>query len=285
MNTVPYASISGNEFLLFQDYVLKLCGISIPPEKAYLFETRLSKLMMDAGVETFHEYHAFLKTQDDPGLRQRIINAITTIETLWFRDEPVWACMEQIVLPRLVADLASGKKKRVRVWSAAASTGQEAYSAVMCVDKYLKKNPGISLSHFEFIATDISTKVLEIATRGRYDRISIARGLNEAYRTEYFTHIDAAWELDPRIRDAVTFRQFDLQNEYHQFGAFDIILCRYVLIYFPDHIKMKTVKKMCGALTGDGVLFIGNYALFDIFKDDFDANHFRNISYYTKRMG
>ena len=285
MNNVLYASISENEFLLFQEYVLKLCGINIPPEKAYLLETRLSKLMMDAGVETFHEYYKFLKKKDDPGLRQKIINAITTNETLWFRDEAVWSCMEQIVLPKLVADLASGKKKQVRVWSAAASTGQEAYSAVMCVDNYLKKSPGVSLSNFEFTATDISTKVLEIAKRGRYDKISITRGLSEGYRTKYFTHTEAAWELDPRIRDAVTFKQFDLQNDYHQFGVFDVIFCRYVLIYFSDSIKMETIKKMYGALTNDGVLFIGNYVLFDIFNGTFDANHFKNINYYTKRTG
>ena len=284
MNTVLYGSISENEFLLFQEYVLKLCGISIPPEKAYLLETRLSKLMMDAGAETFFEYYNILKTNDDPGLRQKIINAITTNETLWFRDEAIWACMEQIVLPKLVADLRSGKKKRARIWSAAASTGQEAYSAVMCVDNYLKKNPSVPLSSFEFTATDISTKVLEIAKRGRYDKISIARGLSEGYRTKYFTHIDAAWELDQKIRDAVTFKQFDLQNDYHQFGVFDVIFCRYVLIYFPDSIKMKTIKKMRDALTGDGVLFIGNYVLFDIFSDIFDVNQYKNMTYYTKRL-
>jgi chemotaxis protein methyltransferase CheR len=285
MNTALYGSISENEFMLFQEYVLKLCGISIPPEKAYLFETRLSKLMMDAGAETFYEYYKILKANDDLGQRQKIINAITTNETLWFRDEPIWACMEQIILPKLVADLTSGKKTRVRIWSAAASTGQEAYSAVMCVDNYLKKNPGVSLTSFEFTATDISTRVLEIAKRGRYDKISITRGLHETHRTMYFTHIDGAWELDPRIRAAVTFKQFDLQNDYHQFGVFDVILCRYVLIYFPDDIKMETIKKILGALTSDGVLFIGNYVLFDIIADTFDANHFKNITYYTKRLG
>ena len=280
-----YSSTSEEEFHLFREYIKNSCGICIPPEKAYLIETRLSKLMIDAGAETFSEFFKVITTNINYPMHQKIINAITTNETLWFRDENPWKYLEEVALPKMVDDISSGKKKRIRIWSAASSTGKEIYSTAMCVHNYLEKNPtpGVRLSDFEFFATDISMRVLDIAKKGRYDNISITRGLSDYYREKYFAQNESAWDIDEKIKEAVSFAHFNLQNSYQRFGLFDLIFCRYVLIYFADDLKQEIIKKMHGALTDGGVLFTGNYALYDLFEDFFDINHYENATYYTKK--
>jgi len=278
-------SINEEEFELFKNYIEKKSGITIPPEKAYLIETKLSKLMLDAGAESFKEYYDYIVSHPDPAKAEEIVNAITINETMWFRDGTPWKVLEQEVLPRLVNELVSGKKIKARIWFAASSTGQEAYSTVMCVDDYLKRNkiPGIELSSFDFYATDISTRVLNLAKKGRYDKISIMRGLSDYYKVNYFESTDSAWNIDPKIRDAVRFEKFNLQDSFRYYGLYDIIFCRYVLIYFSDQLKKEIVAKMYDSLAEDGILFTGNYVLYDLFKEDFEARHYENLTYYIKK--
>lgn len=278
-------SISEHEFDLFKGYIAEKSGILIPKEKAYLIETRLSKLMLDAGTESFSEFYRFITAKKDPLMPQKIIDAITTNETMWFRDEAPWKVLEELILPGLVDKLAAGRVSKVRIWSAAVSTGQEVYSAAMCVDDYLSRRPvkGVSLSDFEFFATDISSRVLEIAKNGRYDKISIMRGLSDYYKTKYFDNTGSVWNLTPKIKDAVTFKHFNLKNSFSEFGTFDIIFCRYVFIYFSDDLKREIISKIKDSLADGGVLFTGNYVLYDLFSDGFDANYYGNMTYYTKK--
>ena len=279
------ASISEDEFLLFKNYIAENSGIIIPPEKSYLLETRLSKYMADAGADSFGEFYDFLISDKDPSMPQKIINAVTINETQWFRNGAPWKVLEELLLPALVNKLASGKKSRVRIWCTAVSTGEEIYSTVMCIEKYLreKRVVGIDLSNFDFFATDISSHVLDIAKKGRYGRISIMRGLDNFYKSKYFAENGSAWDIDPKIRDAVRFERFNLQNSFRAFGLFDIIFCRYVLIYFSDALKKEIIKKMHASLVDDGVIFTGNYVFFDLFEEKFNANHYDNLTYYSKK--
>ena len=278
-------SINEHEFMLFRNYIAKVSGILISPDKAYLVETRLSKLMLDAGAASFEEFYNHVISSNDPAMSQKIINAITVNETMWFRDNMPWNVLERVLMPSFVEDILSGKKSKIRIWSAAVSTGQEIYSAVMCVDDYLTKNniKGVSLSDFEFFATDISSRVLDMAKKGRYDKISIMRGLNEYYRTKYFNNVDSGWEINSRIKDAVRFERFNLQESYDGFGVLDVIFCRYVLIYFSDELKKEIAGKMYNALADEGSLFTGNYVLYDLFKNDFDTKPYGNSTYFTKK--
>lgn len=278
-------SISAEEAERFSALIRKHCGLVVPPEKSYLFETRLSKMMIDAGAENFSEFYDYILSADSASLIQKIINALVTNETFWFRDGSPWKVLNESILPRLVGELRAGKKRRVRIWCAAVSTGQEAYSTVMCVDDYLTKNQinDVGLSSFEFIATDISSKVLDIAKKGRYDAISIVRGLSDYYKKKYFAYDQAAWNLEAKIRDRVKFQRFNLQDSYTQFGLFDVIFCRYVLIYFAQENKKEILSKMSGSLADDGVLFTGNYALYDLFEENLQARHYENATYYTKK--
>jgi len=282
---LSHIPITEKEYILFSNFIAENTGIVIPYEKAYIFETRLAKFLVDAEVDSLDELYRYLIKSKDPLFRQKIINSITTNETKWFRDEAPWKVLEEKLLPGLVDDLMSGKKTKVRIWSAAASTGQEIYSTVMCVDNYLRINniKDISLNDFEFFATDISSQILDIAKKGRYDRISIMRGLNDHYKKNYFTSSGSVWYIDPKIFNAVKFEHFNLMNSYQSFGLFDIILCRYVLIYFSDALKSEIAAKMYDSLLDKGVLFTGNYAIYELFRDNFDADYYGNLTYYIKK--
>jgi chemotaxis protein methyltransferase CheR len=278
-------SITEYEFSLFQSYIAKISGIIIPPEKAYLVETRLSKLMLDAGAESFVGFYEYVMSGKNPAMPQKIIDVMTINETMWFRDAMPWSVLENVALPALVQGFRAGRKTKIRVWCSAVSTGQEVYSVVMCVDNYLKTNgiKDVTLADFNFFATDISTRVLDIAKKGRYDKISIMRGLSDGYKSNYFTNNGLAWDIDPAVRNAVRFERFNLQDSYAAFGSFDIIFCRYVLIYFDDDLKREIAGKMRNALADGGILFTGNYVLYDLFRDDFEAHQYGNSTYFTKR--
>ena len=241
--------------------------------------------MFEVGAESFTDFYVYIMSNPDQGLSEKIVNAITINETMWFRDQAPWKVLEEHVLPQLVDDIRSGKKNRGRIWSAAVSTGQEIYSTVMCVDNYLEKRgiKDVSLDNFEFIATDIAGPILDIAKHGRYDKVSIMRGLDDYYKMKYFAQSGSVWDIDPRIRDAVRFERFNLQNNFALFGTFDVIFCRYVLIYFSEEFKKAVIKKLYHALASDGVLFTGNYVLYELFKDDFESMHYENLTYFTKQ--
>ena len=277
-------SINEKEFTLIRDYITGISGIVISPEKAYLIETRLTKLMLDYGAETFHEFHKKVLINSGIDVAQKVIDAITINETFWFRDASLWKCFEQEVLPGLIKEITSGRKEKVRIWSAAVSTGQEAYSIAMCIDNYLvqKKIKDVKLSDFEIVATDISNRVLGIAGLGRYDKISMTRGISGYYKARYFESNGSVWDIDPEIKSAVRFRRLDLRSNYKVIGEFDVIFCRYVLIYFPNDLKKRIASKMHKALNEGGVLFTGNYVVYDLFRDNYNVKTFENITYYSK---
>jgi len=141
----------------------------------------------------------------------------------------------------------------------------------------------VSLKNFDFFATDISSHVLEIAKKGRYDKISIMRGLNEQYKIDYFLNNGSVWTINPEICNAVKFLKFNLMDDYQVFGLFDIIFCRYVLIYFSDELKTEIAAKMNYSLLDNGVLFTGNYVIYDLFRNNYDAEYYGNMSYYIKK--
>jgi len=277
--------IKESEYRLFRDYIAKNSGIVIPEEKTYLLETRLSKHMAQAGIDSFGKFYDYIIADKSRQVMQKIINAITTNETKWFRDAEPWSILENFILPSLINDLTTGRKKRIRIWSAASSSGQEIYSTVMCVDNYLSHNNilGVKLSDFDFFATDISGDVLEIAKKGRYDKISMARGLSDYYKDKYFTQNGNAWDINDKIKNAVTFAPFNLQNSFNNFEKFDIIFCRYILIYFSDELKEEIVQKMYDVLNDEGIVFTGIYALLDVFLKYFESNSFGNTTYYLKK--
>ena len=279
------SEMSSKEFLLMQKFIQDQCGISLGQEKAYLIESRLTKLLIDSGLSSFEELYVKICSKSDPSITEKVIDAITTNETLWFRDKIPWYILEDVLLPVYIKEIQEGKRSRVRIWSAASSTGQEPYSTAMCIDNYLQRN-GISdvkLSNFEIIATDISHTVLQIARLAKFDSISIMRGLDDSYKNKYFKNEGRIWSLDEKIKNAVHFQQFNLQNSFLLLGKFDVIFARYVIIYFSDELKREIMNKIAQALNPQGVFIIGSSELFNDYKDHYTmANHKSGVYYRIK---
>lgn len=278
-------NISSKEFALMQRYIEEECGISIGNDKAYLIESRLSSMLGEFNCSSYEELYHLIYTKKDRRVSERVIDAITTNETLWFRDKTPWIILEKVLLPQYIKDLESGKRDRIRIWSAGCSTGQEPYSTAMVIHNFLDIR-GLKekfLPKFEIVATDISSTVLEVAKKGRYDSISIMRGMPASYRDKYFKREGRVWILDDEIRNMVDFRQFNLQNSFVLLGKFHIIFCRYVMIYFSSDLKDELVSKFSMALKDSGILFIGSSEMLSVYREYFDMEQYEGGVYYRKK--
>ncbi len=266
-----------------RDYIEESCGIHITHEKIYLMETRLTTLMIECGCESFFELYK--KSQEDKTLkiRDRIIDAMTTNETLWFRDESPFAIMEEVVLDQMKERLLSGKQQKVRIWCAASSTGQEPFSLSIVIHEYLQKNHSLRKDQFEILATDISPTVLYLAMAGRYDHIAITRGLSDRLKERYFKRNNRVWELDSTIKNMVRFKKFNLQDEFAILGTQDIVFCRNVLIYFSDAFKKDVLKRISRVLRPQGYLFLGASESLINYSSDYDMlRDSRGLFYQVK---
>ncbi len=277
------SAMTSNDFNALSQYIERACGIHLAPEKAYLIETRLTKLMALSGCETFGEFHRLAESGKDPGLPEKIINAITTNETLWFRDEHPFKNLAEKVLPGLAERVQRGELARIRIWSAAAATGQEPYSLAMTIHEYCQRDPRLKPGNIEIVATDISSAALTIAKAGRYDGLAITRGLPEPMKLKYFTQDGRVWQLKPEILASVQFRRFNLQDSPAELGRFDIVFARYVLIYFTDDLKRKIIDRFAGQLAPQGCLFLGGTESLRGLSERFAIENQASGAYYRKQ--
>lgn len=275
-------NLSSEEFSLMKRYIEDKCGILISEDKAYLIESRLSKLLIDFKCNTFEEFYKLIYENKDEGITERIIDAITTNETLWFRDRKPWDILENVLMPQYVDQLRKNKKDKVRIWSAGCSTGQEPYTVAMIIDNYLSKNniSDVSISQFEIVATDISGSIIELAKAARYDAISIMRGLPEFYKNKYFEKQGRIYILKDNIKKMVKFYKFNLQKSFIFLGNFDLIYCRYVTIYFSDILKEDILKRIGLALQDKGKLFLGSSEIYFNFNVYYDKKEYMGSVYY-----
>ncbi len=245
------------EFQALRDLVEKWSGIAMASNKAYLIETRLHGLIQQCGAGSYADFIGQLQSDKDPALRDQVIDLMTTNETLWFRDRHPFTIFEQDLIPEYVQQLRSGKRRQVRIWSAACSTGQEPYSLAMVWRERMRAIPDLNRARLEILASDISLSALRLAKRARYENVAMSRGLDRSYRDRYFKQEGRVWSLDPDIVGMVKLKKINLQDSFTGLGRFDVILCRNVAIYFADDFKRELFGKLANALTPDGVLFLG----------------------------
>ena len=243
-----------NEYLAFCDYLEKSSGITLGNNKAYLVKNRLHPILEAHGVHTLTDAMKKIQSGNDPKLKLEIIDAMTTNETSWFRDQYPFEYLNDELLPKL-----TGKRMTTpRIWSAACSYGHEAYSMSIVIEEFLMKNPGAFPMGIQIVATDISSKVIKSAAAAEFDRLSIARGLSEERKKKYFKSIgNETYKLNERIRSRVRFQNLNLLESYATLGKFDIIFCRNVLIYFSNENKSSIMEKFAKSLNHDGVLILG----------------------------
>jgi len=249
-------AITPNEFKLLRDLIEQSCGIALGEEKAYLIETRLVGLMAENGCEDYGSFYRLVARDPDNRLRDKIVDAMTTNETLWFRDLHPFLILRDKLLPPLAAELKAGNRFRIRIWSGASSTGQEAYSIAMTIHEFCRENPALRPDQFEIMGSDISPSALFLAKAGRYDEASLARGLGTERRDRFFHPDGRVWVVNDELKRMVTFRKFNLQDSMEPLGHFDIIFLRYVCIYFSDPFKRQIYQGIASLLAPEGHLVI-----------------------------
>lgn len=276
--------ISPEEFLLIRDYIEKHCGIHLTNDKVYLVETRLTTLMIEQGCKSFGELYNKAVTDKTYSLRDKIIEAITTNETFWFRDLHPFGILNEVLFNKFAEEIVSGNRTKIKVWCCACSTGQEPYSIAMTFLDLLRKNPSLSAEHIEIVATDISSTVLFLGKLGRYDSLAITRGLAEDFKERYFEKGEKVWTIKDKVKQMVTFRKLNLQENFSLIGRQDIIFCRNILIYFSIDFKQNILKRIATLLRPDGYLFLGASESIIMYTDEYEMmRHAMGLYYQVKK--
>lgn len=234
--------------------VSDLCGIYLDESKDYLIENRLADLLKRHGCESYVAL-AQKARAGDRAVKTDIVNAITTNETLWFRDTSPFEALKNKVFPELID--ARGKSicaRKLRVWSAACSTGQEAYSIAMTL---LEIMPDLEGWDVKIVGTDICETAVAHATTGHYSKMEIGRGLDQSHLSGYFVQEGDGWTVCDAVKNLCRFEVGNLFSPFTHFGKFDIIFCRNVVIYFTPEDRKKIFHRVSDSLASDGWLFAG----------------------------
>jgi len=250
LTTTQYTS---EEYQAFQSFLENACGIVLGENKHYLVNSRLSKLMRNEEIATLSELVS--KIQNSIGnnpLKNKVIEAMTTNETLWFRDGFPF----EVLAEHVFTDFKEKKKSPVKILSAACSSGQEPYSISMIADEFIKKNFGANMQ-FQIVGVDIDTAILNDAREAKYEQMALVRGLSEERKKRYFTQHNDYWQVNMDIRSRVSFREQNLMQSYAALGKFDVIFCRNVLIYFSAELKTDILSRLAAMLNPGGYLFLG----------------------------
>jgi len=248
--------VSGDlDFDQFRVFLEKSCGILLGSNKQYLVSSRLNKLMEQQGLKSLGDLVRKIQAQPRSGLREQVVDAMTTNETLWFRDAYPFEVLKNRVLPEL---LKNAPGQRLRIWSAACSSGQEPYSLSMTIDEYERNNPSVGKAGVQIVATELSSTMLAACKTAEYDSLAIARGLSTERLQRYFdVKAPGRWAVKPAIRSRVEFRALNLLDSYAVLGKFDIVFCRNVLIYFSADVKKDILRRIHATLKPGGYLFLG----------------------------
>lgn len=276
-------AINKEEFILLRDYIHQECGIVVGDEKVYLIESRLAHLVVEAGCNSFKEFYLKARGDFSNKLRNKIIDAMTTNETLWFRDIKPWTIIKEIVIPHFISMLKKGQKTQISIWSAACSTGQEPYSFAMLLDEALQNEPSLRKSQFNILATDISPSALYMAISGRYNSVAMARGMLPGYQQKYFVTEGVVCQIKDEIKNMVQFKQFNLQENFSRLPDFDLVFCRNVAIYFSVDFKKELFRKIYGKTSAGGFFFIGSTESLINYSEDFEQYEYQRGIYYQPR--
>jgi chemotaxis protein methyltransferase CheR len=250
------ASITREEMPVLCRYIQEICGIYLDESKRYLIETRLGPLLPQAGAANFAELFHRARADATNNLRGKIIEAITTNETSFFRDTTPFDLLRHKLIPELI-DRRSGRGPRIpiRIWSAACSTGQEVYSTAIALKELLGN---LTRYDIRILGTDISNKVVATASYAEYNRLEVERGLPQDALARHFTVSGEKWKISDEIRAMTTFRTINLLEPFAFPNPFDIIFCRNVAIYFTEADKIRLYRNLARCLARDGALIIGS---------------------------
>lgn len=253
------------EFDWLRAFLKQQSGLVLTNEKQYLIESRLLPVTRKAGLASLSALIAKIKEPGQSAMAAIVVEAMTTNESFFFRDKMPFEHFTDTMLPKLLA--ARARDRRLRIWCAAASTGQEPYSLAICLKEAEAKLAGWRI---EILGTDLSTDVLEKAKAGVYTQFEVQRGLPINHLLKYFTQTGDTWQINANIRSMVQFRKLNLLDNFASLGQFDIVFCRNVLIYFENKTKIDILERVARMIPADGFLVLGAaetvVGLTDVFK-------------------
>lgn len=275
--------VTAEDIQVISRLVNDLCGIVLDETKGYLIQARLAGLVTASGCKSYTELYQKARHGTDKALQTRIIDAITTNETLFFRDGSPFEVLQYRILPELIdARMRSNLPKRIRIWSAACSTGQEPYSIAMTLRELL---PDFARWDCQILATDISDAVIKQASAGTYGPLEIQRGMKQAMLSKYFVQSAQGWKIKDELRAMITFRRLNLLQPFDGLGPFDVIFCRNVAIYFSAQDRRSLFLRLAKELTSQGYLLVGAAeSLSDLGPAFAPQHHCRTIYYQPNRL-
>jgi chemotaxis protein methyltransferase CheR len=244
------AEIRSENYRFLQEQVYSQAGIVLEDDKYYLFESRLTPIVRQLGLESINDLCALIQATRQTEISRQVVEAMTTNETHFFRDPAHYEAIRTVLLPRLKEERRDTRK--LRFWSAAASTGQEAYSLAMIL-----LEDGLSDWNIQILGTDFSSQVLERARSGKYQQIEVNRGLPAAFLVKHFSRSGVDWQLSEPVRRMARFETIDLRKSMRVLGPFDLVFCRNVMIYFDAETRKKILKELHGTLFQGGWLLLG----------------------------
>ncbi|GAB3520722.1 chemotaxis protein CheR [Photobacterium proteolyticum] len=246
-------TIKDQEYRDFCRFLEAQCGIVLGDSKQYLVRSRLSPLVSRFSLSSLSELLQVVISGRNRELRVAAVDAMTTNETLWFRDTYPYAVLGDKILPELAAN-----KRPIKIWSSASSSGQEPYSIAMTVLETQNRRPGMIAGGVQITATDISQTMLDTCRAGVYDNLALSRGLSPDRRRVFFENNgDGRMKVNDKVKRMVNFRPQNLKDSYALLGKFDVIFCRNVLIYFSPEMKAKVLNQMAASLNPGGYLLLG----------------------------
>jgi chemotaxis protein methyltransferase CheR len=284
--------MNNEDYKAITQYVFDICGIVLGEDKQYLIEQRLSPILSELGCITFSDLaHKLNGKTTNFFIREKMLNAMTTNETSFFRDEHPYVAFKEKIMPDMLERVKQRKERswqrrgpKVSMWSTAASYGQEPYSMAMLIDDVVSfKGMGLVLMEdFGILGTDISSKVLSKAMEGRYSPLEVARGLTPEMRHRNFLQDGDSYLVNEKLRKIVEFKAFNIQDSFTQIGSFDVIFCRNILIYFTDDAKRKILSQLYQVLAPDGYLLLGSAENMYNLNNDFATERYGATTIYRK---
>jgi chemotaxis protein methyltransferase CheR len=263
-------------------YIHSICAITLDASKDYLIESRLSALMEEAKCTSFTQLVSQARSDSYGKLKRGIIDAITTNETLFFRDSAPFDLLRFKIIPEIIDHRArTGQIVPIRIWSAACATGQEIYSIAIILKEMLGDTRGYNI---RLLGTDISDRAITQASQGIFSQVEIDRGLPAAARDKYFIHDPKGWKLRDEIRAMASFKRLNLMDDFTSLGKFDVIFCRNVAIYFNERDRASLFDRIEQRLESDGYLVIGSMESLSATNPQFESKrHLRSVFYQVRR--
>lgn len=270
-------NILPENYRFLQQRLYSQVGIVFEDNKHYLFESRLAPIVKRLGLSSVNDLCAFIHAEGNAEIDQQVSEAMTTNETYFFRDPAQYEAIRTSLLPKLM-EQRGGASRSFRCWSAASSTGQEAYSLAM-----LLLEEGMSQWNLQIFGTDYSSAVVNRARSGIYQQIEVNRGLPASLLVKYFCRSGLEWKLSETVRRMARFETIDLRKSMKGLGPFDLVFCRNVMIYFDDRTKRNIMKELHTTLFRGGWLLLGGAEAIFGLDEWFERRTVGNTTIYIAR--